>query len=491
MTISSSSTGAVEVHDPTLASYDSTGSLERSAARAAGWSVLSSVMLRMGSFVVGIVLARILLPEQFGVYAVALTVQGVLMTVADLGLSSDLIRSKTPDQIAPTIATLGMISGGTLTLLTVLTAPVIAELMGSTEAAPAVAVLACTLVLGSVSLVPYAMLMRRFQQREMFLVGAVDFAVSTIVTLVLVFAGFGVMGLALGRVVAQIVSSVLQFRLARVRPAFGFDRSRIRPILSFGLPIAGANLLAWGLMNLDNVILVRLLGATALGFYVLAFNVSGWPMNALSQAIRSISLPYFSRSNALRSGVATVVAIGWAGALPAGGVLAVLSTPIITVLYGEKWLLAAPVLAALGLYGSFRVLFEIFNGFLYARGRARPVFWVQVLWLVALVGCMLPASAAFGIAGAGWAHAAVAVVVVLPTYLIVLRGSGISALALARRAGRPTLCAIPAIAVAWACARFIDSPLIALLVGGIAAVALYVALMWTWAVRELKGLSAQ
>jgi len=459
-------------------------SLKMTAARGAAWSALSSIILRLGSFVVGIVLARLLTPEQFGVYAVALTVQSILMTVADLGLSSDLIRSKEPEKLAPTIATLGLISGGTMTALTIAASAPLATLMGSPEAAPAIAVLGVTLALGSVSLVPYAMLMRRFQQRAMLLVGAVDFVVSTTVTLLLVLAGFGVMGLAVGRVAAQLVSTILQFRLARIRPKYGLDRSRLRPILSFGVPIAAANLLSWGLVNVDNVILARIVGATALGFYVLAFNVSGWPMNALSQSVRAVSMPYFSRTSNAPSGLGVVTAIAWAGALPAGVVLAVLSEPLIAVIYGDRWLPAAPVLAALGLYGAFRVLFDVFTGFLYAQGRARPVLWVQILWLITLVTGMIIATDAYGIVGAGWVHAAVAGVVILPAYIVVLRQAGVPAALLLRRAWWPTVATIPAAFAAWIGSRAVDTPIMALLIGGGASVVVYVLLMWAWGLRE-------
>ncbi|MEW1976070.1 oligosaccharide flippase family protein [Microbacterium profundi] len=465
---------------------DTERSLRVHAARGAAWSAVSSIILRLGSLIVGIVLARLLTPEQFGVYAVALTVQSILMTVADLGLSSDLIRSDEPEKIAPTIATLGLVSGATMTFITAATSTSLAQLMGSPEAAPAISVLAFTLVLGSISLVPYSMLMRRFQQRAMFLVGAVDFVISTTVTLTLVFLGFGVMGLAIGRVTAQIVSSTLQFFLAGVRPRYGLDRTRLKPILAFGLPIATANLLAWGLLNVDNVILARMVGVTALGYYVLAFNVSSWPMNALSQSVRAISMPYFSRAESPSSGLATVVAIGWAGALPAGGVLAVLSAPLISVLYGDKWLAAAPVLAALGVYGALRVIFDIFTGFLYARGRAQPVLWIQVLWLVALVIGMIIVIGPFGIVGAGWVHVIVAAGVVLPAYLIVLRQSGIQVMPFVRRSIWPTAAAIAAVGVAIPCAAFIDEPLLALLVGGFSAVGVYIALVWPWAWREWR-----
>ncbi|WP_246159988.1 oligosaccharide flippase family protein [Microbacterium rhizomatis] len=460
-------------------------SLRAAAARGAAWSGLSTIVLRLGGLVVGIILARILAPEQFGVYAVALTVQGILLTVADLGLSADLIRSDDPRRIAPTVATLGLLSGTTLAILTMTTSGMLADVLGSPDAAPAIAVLSLTLFFGGASVVPFAMLSRRFQQRELFFVGAADFVVSTTVTLALVGLGFGVMGLAVGRVAAQLVSSTMQFILAREVPRFGIDRVMLRPVLAFGLPIAAANLLSWALLNVDNIVLARVAGATALGYYVLAFNISSWPMSALSQMVRSISLPYFSRTGQSSEGLASVTAIAWAVALPAGGVLAVLSAPVINVVYGEKWMPAAPVLAALGLYGSLRVVFDIFAGYLYARGRSKPVLWIQIAWLVVLVGGMIVATTQFGILGAAWVHVAVAVVIILPIYLLVLRAAGVHVGEIVRALWWPTLGAVGAIATAFAVHALISESLPALLAGGFAAVAVWAAIMWPWARRRL------
>lgn len=461
-------------------------SLRSKAARGAAWSGVSTIMLRMGGLVVGIILARILAPEQFGVYAVALTVQGILMTVADLGLSADLIRSDEPERIAPTVATLGLTSGAVMMLLTIASSSGLASLLDSPEAASAIVVLSVTLLLAGGTVVPYAMLQRRFQQRELFYVGVADFVVSTVVTLVLVALGFGVLGLAIGRVTAQVVSSAMQFILARIVPRFSVDRAVIRPVLAFGLPIAAANLLSWAVLNVDNIVLARVAGATALGYYVLAFNISSWPMSALSQVVRSISLPYFSRSNSGSGALVTVTAIAWAGALPAGAVLAALSVPLIDVVYGEKWLAAAPVLAALGLYGSLRVAFDIFAGYLYSQGRSRPVLWIQVIWLIALALAMVVATQAYGIVGAGWVHVVVAAGVILPTYLIALKLSGIRILEFARAVWPPTLATIPAVLVAIASHVFIADSAIALLVGGVGAVLAYAALVWPWLSRRIR-----
>ena len=461
-------------------------SLRSRAARGAAWSGVSTIVLRMGGLVVGIVLARLLAPEQFGVYAVALTVQSILVTVADLGLSADLIRSDEPDRIAPTVATLGLASGTVMAAVTLVSSTSVATLLGSPAAAPAIAILSVTLLLSGATVVPFGYLQRRFQQREMFYVGVADFIVSTTVTLVLVALGFGVLGLALGRVAAQVVSSAMQFVFARIKPRYSIDRAVVGRVLAFGLPIAGANLLSWALLNVDNVVLARVTGATLLGYYVLAFNISGWPMSALSQVVRSISLPYFSRAESRGDHLATLTAIAWAGALPVGAVLAALSAPLIAVVYGVKWLPAAPVLAALGLYGSLRVVFDIFAGYLYAQGRSRPVLWVQIIWLVALTGGMIFATRAFGIIGAAWVHLIVAFVVILPAYAVALRSSGVPFAPFLRAAWWPTVATIPSVAAALLAQAFIPGALAALLVGGFAALGVYAALILPWLRRRLK-----
>jgi PST family polysaccharide transporter len=440
----------------------------------------------MGGLVVGIVLARILAPEQFGVYAVALTVQSILITVADLGLSADLIRSDDPDRIAPTVATLGLASGSVIAAVTIASSSSLALLLGSPAAAPAIAILAVTLILSGATVVPFGYLQRRFQQREMFFVGVADFIVSTTVTLVLVALGFGVIGLALGRVAAQLVSSAMQFVFARVKPKYSIDRTVVGRVLAFGLPIAGANLLSWALLNVDNVVLARVTGATLLGYYVLAFNISGWPMSALSQVVRSISLPYFSRAPSGSHQLAGLTAIAWAGALPVGAVLAALSSPLIEVVYGVRWLPAAPVLAALGLYGSLRVVFDIFAGYLYARGRSRPVLWVQIIWLVSLTVGMIFATRMYGIMGAAWVHLVVAIVVILPAYAVALRSSGVRFSPFLRSAWWPTVATIPSVAAALLAREFISGALLELLAGGFAALAVYAALVLPWLRRRLR-----
>ena len=463
--------------------------LQGQVRRGLGWSLTSSLVLRMGSLVLGIVLARLLTPETFGVYAVALTVQSILMTLSDLGLSADLIRSRDPERRAPTVATLSLISGFLLAVLMSSIAVPLASAMGAPSAAPVIVVLSFTLILSGLGVVPYAKLQRNIEQKKLFATGAADFVVSTSATLLLVLIGMGPMALAIGRLAAQGTATALQFVLSRTVPKFALERSLVGSSLRFGLPLAGANLLSWVLLNIDNVVIARVAGGVALGYYVLAFNISSWPMSAIGTAIRSVSFAAFSRMNRERedagevgrdAGLATATAFAWAAALPAGALLAVLSVQLIQLLYGEQWGPSAPVLAALGLFGALRVVFDLMVTYLMAHGASRPVFWIQALWIVVLTPVLVVATQRFGVQGAGWAHVVVAAAVILPMYLWALHRVNADLHPLMGVLWPPLLAGTAAWFAADLVAKRFDTPILAVTLGGIAGGLVYIALLYRW-----------
>jgi O-antigen/teichoic acid export membrane protein len=453
------------------------------------WSSASAIVLRLGSFAIGVALARILSPEDFGVYALALTVQAILLTLADMGLSADLIRSEDPARLAPTVGALGLLAGCAMTVIMVTTAPAVAAALGSLSAAPVIAVLSVSLALAGAGVVPYAFLQRRFDQRKLFAIAVVDLLVSTSVTFSLLAAGVGVMSLAIGRVVAQVVTLILQFTLARVRPNYRLDPRLVRPVLRFGTPIAAANLLSWALMNIDYIVISRTLGTGSLGFYVLAFNVASWPMSTIGHVARSVALPAFAAASrqdqAHDRTLSTSLALAWLVALPTGALLAVLSLPLIQLVYGEKWAPSAPVLAALGLFGAMRVVFDISAAYLLARGASTAVLRIQLLWFVSLVPAITLGARLGGVVGVGWAHVSVAVLITFPAYLIAMRSSGADSWGMLKALWPPLVAIAPASAAAAAVAAAIPSPLLALLAAGSAGAALYALLMQRWARRVL------
>jgi lipopolysaccharide exporter len=450
-------------------------SLGRRVRKGLVWSTANQLVLRLATLVLGIVLARLLVPADFGVFAIGLLVQSILTNLTDLGLSADLVRRDDPETREPTVATLSTATGVILAAIMTASAVPVAKAMHEPQASGVIMVLSWTLVLSGAGVVPYAHLLRTFQQPKLFMCTAGDFVTYTIITIGLVLLGMGPMALAVGRVCAQTVSTSLQFILARMRPRFGFDRAIAKTALAFGLPIAAANVLSWALLNVDNVVIAHVLGALPLGFYVLAFNISSWPMSTIGQAVRSVSLAGFSQTAKEEQDAALTRAMSltWLIALPLGILLAALAKPLIVLLYGGRWSASSAALGALGIFGALIVVFDLCASYLTARGAARSVLVVQIVWFLGLIPPMVLATQWLGIRGAAWAHVFIGALVILPAYLLALRGVGARIGVIVRAMWLPTLAAAPMWWAGHAVATAVGTPILALLAGGTTGVLTY------------------
>lgn len=458
--------------------------------RGLAWGFVNSVTMRLATMTLGIVLARLLSPGAFGAFAVALVIQTILINFADLGMSADLIRNPGWRQRTPTVASISLLAGGLLSSAMIAGAPLLASSLGSAQAAPVIAVMSLSLLIAGAGVAPFATLQREFQQSRYFVIVLISFLLGSGVTVLLIVAfHWGAMALAVGKLVEQTCSVGLQFGLTRTKPRFGFDRSVARSALAFGLPVCGANALSWLVLNVDYIVIGHTAGAVTLGFYVLAFNISSWPVNALVQAVRNVALAAFSRldSASSRTSLVSAFALVFTAGLFVAALLAPLAVPAVTFIYGAKWHKSADALGVLALFGAMRVVFDLMATFLIARGGSRPVFLVQIVWVAALVPAMVVGVHTWGIVGAGAAHLVVACSVVLPAYLLALSRQGVGSLALVRAAAPPLAAALAAGAAVWACSNAIDVAWHALVLGGSIGIVVYLALLSRWLRPRVSG----
>ena len=119
--------------------------------------------------------------------------------------------------------------------------------------------------------------------------------ITVSITIVMAKGGYGAWSLVWGRLIGNLVGGILVVVLTRARVRPGFNKDAAKHLIAFGLPLMGLSLLEFAMLNTDNIVIGRVEGPTALGLYVLAFNLSGWPVNVLSDTVRRVSLVAFSR----------------------------------------------------------------------------------------------------------------------------------------------------------------------------------------------------
>jgi O-antigen/teichoic acid export membrane protein len=461
--------------------------------RGLGWSTASNLVLRIGNFAMSLIMARLIAPEQFGVFAVALTTWSILGTLAEFGLGTDLVRARDFSGRAPTVASVGLITSSLLALGMAIGAGPIAAAFDSPESAPVIRVMAISLLIFGFGIVPAAYLQREIRQRTLFAVNGCGLVMSGVTMTTFALLGYGPMALALGQVASQLAIVIGLHLTTRLPIRFAFNAEIARESVRFCLPLAIANVLSWLLLSIDNLVVSRVLGPTQLGLYVLAFNISSWPMSAIGQSIRVVALPAFSRVDSVTErNRALITANGplWAVSLMMGTILATLAAPIVVFLYGERWAGAAVALVGLGLFGALRVTFDLIATFLIAVGATRAVLAVQVWWLVTMLSVMWLAVEWFGLAGAGWAHLVVGVVFVLPAYLYCLKRVGVNPVSLVRTWIVPTVCIIPTAIVCGLIAHAATGPLLSLVLGGLCALLLYAVPLARWWIAKIRKLQS-
>lgn len=446
------------------------GDLESRVRGGTKWSMLNSIVLRVGSFLIGAVLARTVFgPAAWGLYAVSQVVLAVLLSANELGVSAALVRWEGDIRsIARTVATLSLIASTLMYVALYAAAPFLARVLGSPGATPMLRVLCICVIIDALCAVPLALLNREFAQGRRMLVDSLNFAVETGVMMWLAYTRHGVMSFAWGALAGCVVALVASTVVAPYFVMPGWNTSHARQLLRYGLPLAGASLFGLGVLNIDSAIVGATLGPAMLGLYQLAFNISSWPATTISLAVQKVSFAGFSRAADAGEGFAQAfnraLSLLMALTLPACVLLATLAGPLIHAVYGERWIAAADALSLLAALGLMRAVFVLINNCIAAAGKRSTLMGIQGLWLAALIPVLLVGARFGGITGVSAGHVLVAAAIVAPTSLWSLSRVGITVRSVARACFRPALGG-----ALMAAASLLTSHLVGDGVGGLAA----------------------
>ncbi len=453
------------------------------ASRALAWSFANTAVSRLGTLGIGIVLARLLGPEAFGTYAVAFVALAAVLSFNELGVSLAIVRwPGDPRQIAPTVTTVSTVASLLFFAGSWVAAEPFARAMGDPAAVPVVRLLLLSVVVNGVVATPAALLQREFRQGTRMIIDQVNVWSGAIVSIVLALVGFGAMSLAIGRIVGTTLSAGLFLVYSPLPYRFALSREHLRPLLSFGLPLAGVSVIVFAVGYIDQLVVGRLLGSTMLGFYVLAFTLSSWPVSMFSQPLRSVAPAAFARlqhvPDAMRATFLSLLRVLSAVAVPVCFFLAGAADPLVRFVYGERWAPAAAALSWLALVAAFRIVFELAYDYLVVVRRSRSLLLVQVAWLAGLVPALIAAAFIGGIAAVGAAQVVVVALVVTPIYLWRLARNGIRPLAIAAQVWLPLLAGFAVLAASRALALLVSSILLSTAAAGVVTLAAMAVLLY-------------
>jgi len=320
-----------------------TQSFSTEAVRGTLWSYLSFFSGKLLNFISTLILARLLVPEQFGLVAYCTLAIQYLDILNTAGLDSALIARKDKlEKAANAVFIISILLGFSSFVIAWFSAPSVANFFHEEEVTDLFRVLSLSLPMSSLALVPGALLRRNleFRRRVISDVGRTLGKGLTSVTLAL--AGWGPWSLVAGQLMGELVGGIIAWVFAGWRPSRAFDPQVTREVTIFGFHIILVNLAGAFRSNVDYILVGRILGAASLGIYTMAYRVPELVIGSINTVVSSVTFPMLARAqhdfDSLRSvyyGYIRYIALF--AYLVAFG-LALVSRQFVETFMSEKWI---------------------------------------------------------------------------------------------------------------------------------------------------------
>jgi PST family polysaccharide transporter len=397
------------------------GDLTGQVKRAYGWTLGNRLTSEAVAFGIGIVLARLLLPEDFGVYAITLIFTEISSTLLVAGFVGVLIRqTELEPRTVETTLFLQLVIGSVCAAALALIAPLVGGFYREELLTPVLRAVGLTFLLSPFVAVPTALLRRRMNFRPLFFGGIVRTCTYGVVSISLALSGFGVWSIVWGRIASQVTCGLTLSTAARWLPRARLHREIVRPTLLPALLFAAKAVLPDLVANTSRLIVGRLLGLEALGFFERAWSLIALPATRLIAGVSYVLFPAFStiqdQPERLRRGfvkgtyyVASVI-------LPSLAGLYLVAPSFIEVVYGAKWLPAAPLVRIMCLAGLLAGLLPPMISVTSAKGLLRQEI-IRHLAHLGVLAVGVSIGSRWGLDGVAWGVVAGALVI----YVLLLR----------------------------------------------------------------------
>ncbi len=373
-----------------------------------------SFILSLGSTVV---LARLLMPEHFGLISMVTSLTAFADRFKELGLSTATVQRKevTHEQVSNLFWI--NVSIGTLIMLIIAGAsPVISWFYNDGRLVWISIALSSSFFFGGLTVQHQALLRRQMLFGRLAKIRIVSTFLSVALGVGLAWQGFGFWALVWKEVGRNAFAAAGTWFACRWKPSLPVRSSGIRSLLQFGTHITGFDVVYFLSRSLDQILIGRVWGAIPLGFYRQAYQLMSLPINQLQVPVQSVAEPTLSalqnEYQKYRMYYKEIVSILSFVSMPLVMYLAIFSDHIIRLLLGEKWLDSAGIFRLLAIAAFIQPVASTCGFVMVTCGKAKRYFWWGVLNAVCLIITFC--------AGISWGPVGIAVAYAVNTYAILV-----------------------------------------------------------------------
>jgi teichuronic acid exporter len=358
-------------------------SLRQQAISGIIWTFAQQFSVQIINFGVQVVLARLLMPEMFGLIAMINIFVSIGQMLMDGGMTTSLIRTKNADNKDYSTVFMTNLSVSIFVYLIVFVcAPLIADFYDQAILTEIVRVFALMFVINAFSAVHVAKLTKEmnFKKQMTFQIPSTVIGAITGVTLALL--GYGVWSLVWLNL-AQVTALSLQYWLMTDwRPSFIIDKSKLKYHFNFGYKMTLSGLLDRIYNNAYNIVIGKFFSPAQVGFFYQAESMRLFPVNQIGSVLGKVTYPMFAKietdkelKNACKKTMKLVLSV----AIPVMFILILVADDLFILVFGEKWMPAVPYFKILAIASIVRPISSYNLNILKVKGRSDLFLKVEVI----------------------------------------------------------------------------------------------------------------
>lgn len=381
-------------------------SLRKTAISGVFWTFSQQFGLQIITFCVSIVMARLLLPEEFGLIGMITVFMAVGQSLMDSGLTQSLIRTNDPDQSDYSTVFFFNLGGSIVVYgILFLAAPYIALFYNQEILKDILPVYCLSFIITAFSAIQLTRLTKKMDFKTQMIIAIPSLFISGLLGVYLAYQGFGVWALVWMNLSQSALNAIQLWIKIKWRPSLVFDLQKFKYHFHFGYKLTLSGLLDTIFKNIYQIIIGKFFLASQVGFYTRADSLKNLPVVNISNALNKVTYPLFASiqnddlrlKNAYKQIMKMVIFI----IAPVLVFLGVLAEPLIRFLFTEKWFPAVPYFQVLCLTGILYPIHSYNLNVLKVKGRSDLFLRLEVIKKI-LVILIVAVSIKFGIMGLIW-----------------------------------------------------------------------------------------
>jgi lipopolysaccharide exporter len=441
------------------------------------WSAASLAITYVTGLARSIVLARLLAPEDFGLFGMAITVVVAAGALSQIGLDLSLIVNRFSDDEEfsshlNTVWTTELIRKCLLSLLLVALVYPTTKFYGDERLVHILLFISLTPLVQGFQNIGLLILRKKVSFKKLVWFEQTTNVLSTLLAIGLAYWTRSVWALVLTQVLSALLSVLLSYAFHTYRPRFEFHREAFNRAFEFGKFVFVISVASYVTTMVDNVLVGRLLGAAALGIYVLAYNLASLPIGIISSVLGSVSLSAYSELGTrglqqLEGAFERVLTISAAILIIMVVPAVILADELIRLLYGAKWAAAAPVLRVLMFVAFCRGLLQVVAPLLVSVKGPRPEATAKMWEAIIFVILLYPMTVSYGLTGAAWVGSFVYVITLINRFRLLREFTPAAALRLPRIIWSTLFAGAIGVGTGALVLMFVEGTIVRLVVGGL------------------------